>query len=799
MKPRRTSRLFAATAIVLMCAATASAQQESDIPFYVGRDACLDCHLQGKSWLTCLLEPIPEHDTTYELLSKPEALEIAAMCGVADVPQQSRICLGCHAAGADAGPRWWCDTFDVAQGVQCEACHGPGSLHIETADSPAARAALRPVQNVHRVNPGNCLACHVDRPSHQAVVEMGFKRMPADSAYKTPINLVVSPDGARLYVVCEHSGSVIAIDTQTRGIIGEATVGRRPHDVALSPDGATLYITNRVDDTLSVLNAATLTITATIAVGDEPHGVLTDATGAFIYVLNTGDNTISVLDAKTLAESKRLVAGQGPWSLAMSPDGARLAVTSVRPNPARFREGSASEITLIDTQTQTIASRTMANDANMLEGIAYVPHRNIALFVLMRTKNLVPMTQLMRGWTITNGLGILRPDGRVDQVLLDAPNAAFPDAIDVAVAPDGRHALVTSGGANEIGVVDIDALLATIDAASDADRRDVLPNHLGKSDTFLIRRVRVGRNPRGLAFSPDGSVAYVANALDDTISVIAASNWEIADSIDLGGPKQTTELRWGEQLFHDASHTFARQLSCRSCHPDGHVNGLDFDIEPDGIGRRPVDNRTLRGIVDTGPFKWEGTNPSLQYQCGPRLAVFFTRAEPFTPAELDALVQYECTIERPPNRYRQPDGLTLAQMRGKLVFERAIDNRGKSIPERLRCSTCHYGSYMTNRMNENVGTAMWFDAPADFKPEDVFDASSYGRLGISYFTQERTYLEIDVPHLNNIYDGGPYLHNGAAQTLEQIWTDFNLYDYHGYTQDMTRQQFNDLIAYMKAM
>ena len=32
---------------------------------------------------------------------------------------------------------------------------------------------------------------------------------------------------------------------------------------------------------------------------------------------------------------------------------------------------------------------------------------------------------------------------------------------------------------------------------------------------------------------------------------------------------------------------------------------------------------------------------------------------------------------------------------------------------------------------------------------------------------------MDVPHLNNIYDSAPYLHNGIADTLEEIWTRFN--------------------------
>ena len=38
--------------------------------------------------------------------------------------------------------------------------------------------------------------------------------------------------------------------------------------------------------------------------------------------------------------------------------------------------------------------------------------------------------------------------------------------------------------------------------------------------------------------------------------------------------------------------------------------------------------------------------------CGPRLAVFITRVQPFTPVQLDDLHDYLCSIPRPPNRYR---------------------------------------------------------------------------------------------------------------------------------------------------
>jgi YVTN family beta-propeller protein len=550
---------------------------------------------------------------------------------------------------------------------------------------------------------------------------------------------------------------------------------------------------------MSVIDAASHKVTATVPVGDEPHGVSTEPTGRFIFVANTGEDSVSVIDADTLKEQKRLVAGRGPWPMALAFDGKRLYAGSILAHIAPFQEPHHAEVTVIDAERGLVVDRAQFPGANMMRGMASVPGRRVALATLMRTKNLVPLTRLMQGWTITNGLGIIRPDGQIDEVLLDEQDNYFPDPTGVAVSPDGRFALVTSGGANQVAVVDVPALLELINKSSARERRAVLPNHLGMSRRFVVKRIDVGANPRGVVFSPDGARAYVADALDDTVTVIDTSNFTVAGCIDLGGPDEITPVRWGEQLFHNAANAYGRQFSCRSCHPDGHINGLTFDIEPDGVGFAPVDNRTLRGIVDTDPFKWEGTNPSLRRQCGPRLAVFFTRLEPYTPDELEAVTRYMCTIQRPPNRYRRPDGLTVAQRRGKRIFERTRSNTGQPIPRELRCSTCHSGAYGNDTQPRVVGTTMWLDAPVSLSVADLHDPAAYFNLGVYFFHDTGTATKaFDVPHLNNIYDSAPYLHNGSAATLEEIWTRFNAWDEHGITNDLTRKQLNDLITYLKA-
>ncbi len=850
-----------------------------EFPLYVGRRICLQCHAAGQPAGACTLEEIPEHDVSYEALSKPEAEHIAALGGVATEPRKSRICLACHATAADEGPRWTAETFDFTDGVQCEACHRAGSFHVdayrsseksvskEARPEPAPRAkggVLGEVLHERRIQTGrsgsarhrllqasgearptlirrsnreaDCKECHIERPSHKAVLELGYRRPAADRLYKTPVNLAISPEGDLLYVACEHSDSLIVVDPAARRVVDEISVGLRPHDVAVSPDGTRVYVTNRMSGTVSVIDASSRRVIAEVEVGDEPHGVLPNSTGELLFVLNTGQDSISVIDTETLKETKRLAAGAGPWSLALGdrhlaghPDAESLCITNVRPMTVLFRDPFYSELTVADPTRAVVTDRPSATGANMLLGIDFVPDPPVALFTMMRTKNLVPLTGLRQGWAITNGLGIAWQSGRIDQVLLDEPNNFFPDATDVAVSPDGRYALVTSGGADQVAVVDVGELLATVTEASDRERREVLPNHLGKSSRFVVKRIAVGTNPRGILFAPDGRYAYVANALDDSITIIEARrepakrakggvfppspspspppppDFPAIGEIDLGGPGEITQIRRGERLFHSAANAFGRQFSCRSCHPDGHTNGLTFDIEEDGagkqgIGMHPVDNRTLRGIFDTPPFKWEGQNPSLERQCGARLAVFFTRLDPFTPEELAALVRYECTIERSPNRHRSPEGLTLSQRRGKAVFERTHKNNGYPLLPEERCVACHNTVYKTTRTLSAVGTTLFFDAPAGIEIRDLHNVGEYGELGIFLFADTGIANKaFDVPHLINIYNSPPYLHNGVAPTLEEIWTRFNMIDRHGHTADLTRQQFNDLIAYVKAL
>jgi cytochrome c peroxidase len=183
-----------------------------------------------------------------------------------------------------------------------------------------------------------------------------------------------------------------------------------------------------------------------------------------------------------------------------------------------------------------------------------------------------------------------------------------------------------------------------------------------------------------------------------------------------------------------------------------------------------VENKLLEGIKDVGPYKWNGANPNIPTECGPRTEKYFWRSENFDDLTLTDLVVYIRSLQPRPNRWRSPDNeLTAAEERGKQIFERAEDNFGKPIPEANRCSYCHSGAQGTNRKILDVGTK---------KPTD--------RSGL-----------LKTPQLTDVALMAPFMHDGSAPTLEEIWTVFNPEDKHGRTNDLTKNQLNDLIEYLR--
>ena len=587
----------------------------------------------------------------------------------------------------------------------------------------------------------------------------------AGGHYPSPVDVALSPDGGRLYIVCEGTDELAAADLMTGVVTARVRVGRVPRGIALAPDGSRIYVTNSWSDTVSEIDASSLAVTRTLHAGYEPIGLA--VAGPALYVANRISGDISVIDLGTGTESKRLAAGRGASYAAAA--GSHVFVTHIYPNPGKFRTEPESEITEIETEHQSVEARFRLHNAAGVFHVALSRDGRLGIAAQLRPKNLIPLAHVAHGWAFGDSLAVFGEDvGGVVQLPLDELERYFSLPFGVAMAPDKSRLYLTASGTDEVAIVDLKALVA----AARAPQRDTLANDLGASARYVLARIPVGRNPRGIALSPDGRRLYIANRLDDTVSILDTAGAKVVGTIGLGGPATVNPQRRGERLFYSSKFSFQRQFACANCHLDSTFDGLQWDLEPDGFGVDIVDNRAIEDVANTAPFKWNGGNPDLYTECGPRTERFFFRSQGFRDAELADPITYVASIPLRPNRYRLPNGdLTAAQERGRDIFERTRAKDGSLVPEQNRCSFCHSGKYYTNRQLADVGTGK---------------------------TTDRSPL-IDTPHLTNVAYSAPYLHDGSARSLEEIWTVFNPKDTHGVTNDLAKDELNDLIEYLKTL
>ena len=592
--------------------------------------------------------------------------------------------------------------------------------------------------------------------------------------HAAPAGLAVSPDGKRLFIALDDLDEIVEADTATASVVRRVEVPGGPFGLALDGKGERLYVTCRHEDRVAAIDIREFKEVESVAVGLLPAGIAWCQTpaGERLVVANSGSDDISVLSLHPLKEWDRPAAGREPYAVAVAENPQRVFVANRLAVQGKVLGVPISEITVLNPANGWVLERQRLDSAHLSEGIARVPGRNWMLTTLVKVRNLVPITQVANGWVMSTGIALSDAEGRITQIPLDEANRYFADPSGVAVDPTGARAYVASGGGDAVSVVDMAKLRAWLDQASATTRAEAIED-LSLAPEYVVARIPTERNPRAVALGPDGKQLFVAERLNDTVLVVDTATLKTTGRVVLGDGGLGDPIRRGERVFTQARHTFQREFSCRSCHPDGHVDGLAYDFDGDGIGDNLLDNRSLQGLAGTQPFKWNGKNPSLQIQCGPRFARVLMRTDPIPPADLDDLVTFlksQAPARTVPfSQLGQP--LTPAQERGRKLFFATERPNGTPITRARQCQTCHRPPLFTNRLPAAIGT----QAPRD--ATDLFD----------------------TPHLLGIGASAPYLHDGRAQTLEELWTTYQTNDLHGVSSYWSKQMLNDLVDYLKTL
>lgn len=285
-----------------------------------------------------------------------------------------------------------------------------------------------------------------------------------------PVKVVAAPDGKHVYVTTFDGISVI--DTATGTVPATIALPGNPEAVAVSPDSRRMYVPT-LDGFVTVLDTTSNSVITTVPVGERPDGTAITPDGRTVYVLNAG--SISVIDTATDAVTATIPSSQDPTVIFATPDSRSIWV----------HERDAKTISIIDTATNTVATTLQNVRGAGVDGIAaaFTPDGGRVYLTGGLDTRAISVFDVQRRVK----LGEIRDvDGLVD---------------DIAMAPNGRHVFVASGGSSQ------PAKIRVFDTTTH----------------FAVADVPLETAPRGIGISTDGRTLYVTSSDTDSVLVVDAS------------------------------------------------------------------------------------------------------------------------------------------------------------------------------------------------------------------------------------------------------------------------------------
>lgn len=587
---------------------------------------------------------------------------------------------------------------------------------------------------------------------------------PLASSQSAPI--VCASTSRRVFTVNPDNDSLTSVDADSLAVAYEVPVCDDPRSVALA--GANLWIACRGDDALEVRQAVTgqLVDQVELGYGSAPQDIAATPDGTAVFATLRGPGQLRRFDAVSRSQTGSLSLGPSAGAMAISADASRVFVArhiSPRQHAEVWEVDVAGSLSLLRTlRLRKFGGDTNADGtgggrgvANQLRSLSLSRDGQSLWFAANKAnteRGTLVFNDLDEDNTVRNVLvGVRLSDGALLRQL-DIDNSDSASA--VALSPYGDDLFVTLQGNNEVAVFDA---LGVADSAGVGG---------------LTTRLAAGRAPQGVCADGITGRGFVKNFMDRSLTVleladlfaegdisVASSSVDVVTSETL-----SPQVLSGKQIFYDAADprmSAEGYMACASCHLDGDHDGRTWDFSGRGEGLRNTASLRGRSGMGQGNVHWTGNFDEIQdFENDIRLAFggagfledadFATTSDPLgvpkagLDADLDALAAYIASLDHasiPRSPFRMPDGgLTPQALQGQAVFEAS------------GCNVCHSGE---ERTDSEVG-------PGNLHDVGTLRTTSGQRLG-------QPLTGIDTPTLLGVWATAPYLHDGTATTLEDVF------------------------------
>jgi YVTN family beta-propeller protein len=612
-----------------------------------------------------------------------------------------------------------------------------------------------------------------------------------------PFGCALSPDGRTLYVSNQSSNTVSVINTRRDRVTKTiGNVGPKPHGIAVTADGEKVYVTQLLSQSPGPHELRPLTQTEGADDGRVGRVTVIDADSKKVVkkiVLNPILVNFFLSDGNTLAREPLTTVFDNPTSafpnlleaIVVKGKFAYVTGTCSSPNgPFRFNVNVQSCLSVIDTKADEEAFPSL----NMNEGVNFEPN-GVKLFntnpfalafkrkstegfvVVAATNRLLRVEVDDQGVPTINPPADARDPGNIVRIELKDPvELAQDDPQDVIGGKNPRGIVLNSTDtrayvmdfiSRDVAVVDISgsdpakyATLARIQSAA-------LPA-AGTVDAIAQR----GKQLFNTSIGPEGAAANSlrpsgrmsdfgwgtcyschVNGLHDSVT------WMFAD-----GPRQAISMEntftFGDAVIQDGAPVL----------PDSHQRALNWSAVRD---EGQDFTRNIRAVSGGGGLILVDANGTAVPEGVAGLAQLpdlLPTANTGLNADLDAIITYLALEVRAP----------ISPLRGKNV------NKGRQLFASAGCQSCHGGDNWTNSILDFApppAAAQVVDAQlikflcrvGTFDPALFADGiSNEIRANNVANVQARGADGFNVPSLISVFASAPYLHSGAAPTLDAV-------------------------------
>ncbi len=597
-----------------------------------------------------------------------------------------------------------------------------------------------------------------------------------------PRSLAVSPDGETVYAAAFESGNGSTL--VGGGAAVGPTIGFPPNAVsdAAGPYGGVNPPPNKGAGFEPPIAPANLPAV--------PMGLIVKKDGAGKWMDDNGHDWTSMVSGANAGKSGRVVGWDMPDRDVAAIDANSLSVTyatglmnmcmSVEVNPA------TGAITVIGTEaTNEVRFEPNVKGKFIRVEIASVEAGNLA------SKTITDLNPHL-DYSVAN-----LPQSERDRSIGD-PRA-------VVWRADGQRGYVAGMGSNNVIVVD------------SAGGRAGIADHID-----------VGEGPTGLALDEARGTLYVLNRFAASVSAINVETETVVGAVPLFDPTPSAIKIGRKHLYDTHLNSGLGQIACASCHVDGRIDRLAWDLgDPAGsvaaltdlnLGfglpgldvasmpppvpqfaphhpmKGPTTTQTMQDIIGKEPLHWRADRAGLESFAGAFQGLQGDDA-PLDGASMQEFENFLATIYFPPNPFRNFDNTlpTSLPLPGHYRTGR-FGNAGQSLPNgnAVNGQNLFRGTTNPARLLDNNALACvtCHTLPTGAGPDARFVANAWQPIPIGANGQHHlgcvstdglTNVTIKVPQFRNAYEksgcnflkptsnaGFGFVHDGSVDSIERF-------------------------------